>query len=144
MIGSERVSRVKSFEKCMITHGLVLRVSYRSFPLRIPFKSARFHTMTSTVDILNAELAQQTELFNKLRIDNSDPVALEESRKRLGEIKRELATLKPGRKDAKKKGRLLLKTPKVRVSTFVPMPHLNDLPRARATMVPARCSVATM
>jgi histidyl-tRNA synthetase len=70
--------------------------------------------MTSTVDALNAELTQQTELFNKLRIANSDPVALEESRKRLGEIKRELAALKPGGKDAKKKERLLLKTPKVR------------------------------
>jgi hypothetical protein len=136
--------RVESVEKCMFT-GLVLRVPYRSFPLRIPFNSARFHTMTSTVDILNAELAQQTELFNKLRIDNSDPVALEESRKRLGEIKRELATLKPGGKDAKKKDRLLLKTPKVRLSTLVPMARTSTiLPRARATMVPARCSVATM
>ncbi len=71
--------------------------------------------MTSTLDALNAELAQQTELFNKLRIDNSDPAALEESRRRLGEIKRELAALKPGGKDAKKKERLLLKTPKVRL-----------------------------
>ena len=70
--------------------------------------------MASSVDALNAELAQQTELFNRLRIENSDPVALEESRKRLGEIKRELASLKPGGKDAKKKERLLLKTPKVR------------------------------
>jgi len=70
--------------------------------------------MAPSVDALNAQLAQQTELFNKLRIENSDPLALEESRKRLGEIKRELASLKPGGKDAKKKGRLLLKTPKVR------------------------------
>ncbi|KAI9444609.1 histidine-tRNA ligase [Lactarius indigo] len=68
--------------------------------------------MTSTLDAFNAELAQQTELFNRLRIDNSDPAALEESRRRLGEIKRELAALKPGGKDAKKKERLLLKTPK--------------------------------
>lgn len=68
--------------------------------------------MAASVDTLNAELAQQTELFNKLRIDNSDPATLEESRKRLGEIKRELASLKPGGKDAKKKERLLLKTPK--------------------------------
>jgi histidyl-tRNA synthetase len=70
--------------------------------------------MASTLNALNAEFAQQTELFNKLRIENSDPAALEESRKRLGEIKRELASLKPGGKDAKKKERLLLKTPKVR------------------------------
>lgn len=68
--------------------------------------------MVTSVDTLNAELAQQTELFNKLRIANSDPATLEESRKRLGEIKRELASLKPGGKDAKKKERLLLKTPK--------------------------------
>ncbi len=70
--------------------------------------------MVASVDALNAELAQQTELFNSLRIANSDPATLEESRKRLGEIKRELASLKPGGKDTKKKERLLLKTPKVR------------------------------
>jgi histidyl-tRNA synthetase len=68
--------------------------------------------MVASVDALNAEFAQQTEVFNKLRIENSDPAALEESRKRLGEIKRKLASIKPGGKDAKKKGRLLLKTPK--------------------------------
>ena len=66
------------------------------------------------MDALSAELAQQTELFHRLQIDKSDPAALEESRRRLGEIKRELAVLKPGGKDAKKKERLLLKTPKVR------------------------------
>ena len=70
--------------------------------------------MVTSVDTLNAELAQQTELFNNLRIANSDPAMLEESRKRLGEIKRQLASLKPGGKDVKKKERLLLKTPKVR------------------------------
>jgi histidyl-tRNA synthetase len=81
--------------------------------------------MAASVDTLNAELAQQTELFNKLRIDNSDPATLEESRKRLGEIKRELASLKPGGKDAKKKERLLLKTPKVRLpSTPTPTSRL--------------------
>lgn len=78
--------------------------------------------MVTSVDALNAELAQQTELFNKLRIANSDPATLEESRKRLGEIKRELASLKPGGKDAKKKGRLLLKTPKVRNNSTSPVP----------------------
>lgn len=75
--------------------------------------------MVTSVDTLNAELAQQTELFNKLRIANSDPATLEESRKRLGEIKRELASLKPGGKDAKKKERLLLKTPKVRTAIAI-------------------------
>lgn len=122
--------------------------------------------MAPPVDALNAELAQQTELFNKLRIENSDPVALEGSRKRLGEIKKELASLKPVGKDAKKKDRLLLKTPKVRpavppVSSTLPVCWLSPttpiptstlnryvLPprthtRARVTMVPERCSAAT-
>ena len=76
--------------------------------------------MASTLDALNAELAQQTELSNRLRIDKSDPTALEESRKRLGEIKRELAALKPGGKDTKKKERLLLKTAKVRLCNAPP------------------------
>lgn len=78
------------------------------------FKRFLLHTMVASEDTLKAELAQQTELFNKLRLANSDPVTLEESRKRLGEIKRELASLKPGGKDGKKKERLRLKTPKVR------------------------------
>ena len=107
--------------------------------------------MASTLDALNAELAQQTELFSKLRIENSDPTALEESRKRLGEIKRELASLKQGGKEAKKKERLLLKTPKVRRPPVRPAATLlSSQPpppttcRARVTMAPARCSVATM
>jgi hypothetical protein len=106
--------------------------------------------MVASVDALNAELAQQTELFNKLRIENSDPAALEESRKRLGEIKRELASIKPGGKDSKKKGRLLLKTPKVRhtpsVRPLLAPAKSTDrfhMRRARVIMVLERCSVAT-
>jgi len=111
--------------------------------------------MASSVDALNAELAQQTELFNKLRVENSDPVALEESRKRLGEIKKELASLKPAGKDAKKNKRLLLKTPKVRPSVHPtssqlaeptrsrPWPSRSLMRRARVTMAQARCSAAT-
>jgi hypothetical protein len=108
----------------MLAHWLRARrfvlVPHRSLYSRIqPTNNTlpRFLTMASTLDALNAELAQQTELFNRLRVDNSDPAALEESRRRLGEIKRELAALKPSGKDAKKKERLLLKTPKVRTST---------------------------
>jgi hypothetical protein len=107
----------------MITHWRLLKVanliSRRPLGPTSQFKSTLLHTMVASVDALNAELAQQTELFNKLRVANSDPAALEESRKRLGEIKRELASLKPGGKDAKKKERLLLKTPKVRHSSFI-------------------------
>ena len=104
--------------------------------------------MVASVDALNAELAQQTELFNKLRIENSDPAALEESRKRLGEIKRELASIRPGGKDSKKKERLLLKTPKVRHAVPSSRPHLLStnhfrMRRARVIMAPEKCSVAT-
>ena len=73
----------------------------------------------STPEAINAEIATQTELFNKLRLENAEPAALEETRKKLGELKKSLALLKNaagGSKDAgKKKERLLLKTPKVRV-----------------------------
>src|SRR6266404_3079373 len=97
-----------------------ISVPHRSLYSRIQPTNTppRFRAMSSTLDALSTELAQQTELFNRLRIDNSDPAALEESRKRLGEIKRELATLKPSGKDAKKKERLLLKTPKVRACSL--------------------------
>ena len=102
----------------MLAHWQLLRlthpISRRPLTSKKQFRRTLFHTMVASADALNAELAQQTELFNKLRIENSDPAALEESRKRLGEIKRELASIKPGGKDSKKKERLLLKTPKVR------------------------------
>ncbi|KAI0273978.1 histidyl-tRNA synthetase [Russula aff. rugulosa BPL654] len=100
MLGHWRLLKVANSNSC---HPLSSTRQFKRFLLQ---------TMVTSVDTLNAELAQQNELFNKLRIANSDPAALEETRKRLGEIKRELASLKPGGKDAKKKGRLLLKTPK--------------------------------
>ena len=105
----------------MLPHWLLPRrlalVPHRSLYSQIRatnYTPLRFRTMASTLEALNSELVQQNELFNRLKIDNSDPAALEESRRRLGEIKREIAVLKPREKDAKKKERLLLKTPKVR------------------------------
>ena len=136
----------------MLGHWRLLKVanSISCRPLSPTKQSKRFllHTMVASVDTLNAELAQQTELFNKLRIANSDPATLEDSRKRLGEIKRELASLKPGGKDAKRKERLLLKTPKVRHPPLVSPPLLKSTnywraPRARVIMALERCSVAT-
>jgi hypothetical protein len=109
----------------MLAHWQLLRlihpISRRPLTSKKEFRRTLFHTMVASADALNAELAQQTELFNKLRIENSDPAALEESRKRLGEIKRELASIKPGGKDSKKKERLLLKTPKVRHTPSLPL-----------------------
>lgn len=70
--------------------------------------------MATTAESLNKEIAEQTALFNDLRKQQADPAALDEVKKRLGELKRSLASI-PGVKDAdKKRERLLLKTAKVR------------------------------
>ncbi|KAI0066522.1 histidyl-tRNA synthetase [Artomyces pyxidatus] len=66
----------------------------------------------ATVESLNAELAQQTELFNKLRVENAEPSVLEETRKRLAELKAAVKSAAGGKDGGKKKERLLLKTPK--------------------------------
>jgi hypothetical protein len=102
-----------------------------------------------TMDTLNAELAQQAEQFNRLQIANSDPAILDESRKRLGEIKRELASLKPGGKNAKKKRACCLKLPRcvIHSSPLAPATEkyrslVGVAPRERVIMAPERCSVA--
>ncbi|KAI0053810.1 histidyl-tRNA synthetase [Auriscalpium vulgare] len=69
----------------------------------------------ATAESVQAELTQQTEIFNKLRLDNAEPAVLEDTRKRLAELKKSLAALKNasgGKDGGKKKERLLLKTPK--------------------------------
>jgi histidyl-tRNA synthetase len=70
----------------------------------------------ATAESLNQEIAQQTTLFNELRLQNAEPAAVEEAKKKLGELKKSLGALTKaagGSKDAKKKERLLLKTAKV-------------------------------
>ncbi|KAJ3746685.1 histidine-tRNA ligase [Lentinula detonsa] len=79
--------------------------------------------MASSLD-LEREIETQNALFNELRLSGSDPAGLEEVKKKLGELKRSLGQAKAktaadgsaasGSKDAaaKKKGRILLKTPK--------------------------------
>jgi hypothetical protein len=88
---------------------------YRSLP-KLPAQ-ATVRKM-ATLETLNAELSQQTELFNRLRVDGSEPEQLEETKKRLQDLKKQIGALKSAGgaagKDAKKKERLLLKTPKVR------------------------------
>ncbi|KAG1716209.1 hypothetical protein ID866_949 [Astraeus odoratus] len=84
----------------------------------------------STADALNAEIAQQTDILNELRLQNTDPAALDTAKKKLGELKRNLAMVNKAaalgtngtsagmpessrEKDAsKKRERLLLKTAK--------------------------------
>jgi histidyl-tRNA synthetase len=88
--------------------------------------------LPTTPEALEAEIAAQTVVFNELRLttDKSTPSpALDDVKKRLGDLKRALALTKnagkekkPKDKDAapaavpdKKKERLLLKTAKVRL-----------------------------
>ncbi len=71
-----------------------------------------------TVEALAEEVAAQNAAVNELRKQGADNAAVEEAKKRLGELKRNLALLQhaagAGGKGEKKKERMLLKTAKVR------------------------------
>ena len=66
---------------------------------------------------LTQQIAEQTALFSKLKLENSEPSLVEEARKKLAELKKSLGILKnasgEGKDAGKKKERLLLKTAKV-------------------------------
>jgi len=69
------------------------------------------------MESVNQEITRQTALLNELRLSHAEPPALEDAKKKLGELKKTFAALKiaAGGKDAgKKRERLLLKTAKVR------------------------------
>lgn len=82
----------------------------------------------SSSDALHAEIKQQTELLNKLRLQNTDPHGLEAAKKSLGELKRALGAItgsaggthdtgsSEGKDTAKRRERILLKTAKVGLS----------------------------
>jgi hypothetical protein len=69
---------------------------------------------------IEEEIAKQSARYNELRLQpNGDPVALEEVRQKLGELKKTLGQAKAAAGGGKKKeerDRLLLKTAKVRMS----------------------------
>ena len=68
------------------------------------------------IDTVNQEIARQTSLLNDLRLKQAEPAVLDEVKKKLGELKRSLATLNSaagGKDAAKRRERLLLKTAKV-------------------------------
>ena len=71
-----------------------------------------------TVEALAEEVAAQSALVNELRKQGAENAAVEEAKKKLGELKKSLALLQhaqgAGAKGEKKKERMLLKTPKVR------------------------------
>ncbi len=67
-----------------------------------------------TAERLNQEITQQSALLNDLRKQQADSSAVEEVKKKLGDLKRALGQLKGGVKEGgKKKERILLKTAKV-------------------------------
>ncbi|KAL0952083.1 hypothetical protein HGRIS_008719 [Hohenbuehelia grisea] len=75
----------------------------------------RFTHLMSSPESLAAEIEKQTTLFNDLRLQKADAGLIDEAKKKLGELKRTLATMTAasGSKDTtKKRERLLLKTAK--------------------------------
>lgn len=74
----------------------------------------------TAIESLSTEIEQQSTLLVTLRKQQAEGPALEEAKKKLGELKKSLALLKGGgSKDAnKKKERLLLKTAKVRLANI--------------------------
>ncbi|KAI1790933.1 histidyl-tRNA synthetase [Ganoderma leucocontextum] len=76
------------------------------------------HAPRQTAEALAEEVAAQNAVVNELRKQGADNAAVEDAKKRLGELKRNLALLQhaagTGGKGEKKKERMLLKTAKVR------------------------------
>ncbi len=74
-------------------------------------------TANPSLAALAEEIAAQSALVNDLRKQQADGAAVEEAKKKLGELKRTLAQVQHaagGGAREKKKERMLLKTPKVR------------------------------
>ena len=77
------------------------------------------------MDALKEEIDQQQSLFNDLRAQKADAATLDEAKKRLADLKKQLGQSKAaaGVKDGgKKRERLLLKTAKVRPRAIAPRP----------------------
>ena len=134
----------------MLLAARVLRSSHRSSTLRILSISFGSCSMSmATAESLNQEIAQQTTLFNELRLQNGDPSTVEEVKKKLGELKKSLGALMKaagGSKDTKKKERLLLKTAKVSYRSVYPSSQMLNgrSPRAQGIMAQGRCSAVNM
>jgi hypothetical protein len=104
-------------------------------------------SMSSSVSV-HDEIAHQTALLNKLRLNHADPSAVDEVKKKLGELKKSLAlssaAVATSKDAAKKRERMLLKTAKV--STIIVHLYSNKLTgtlsyRVHGTMVQQKCSV---
>jgi ribosome-interacting GTPase 1 len=80
----------------------------------------------ATTESLNAEISQLSTQLADLRRQNAEPSIVEEVKKKLGELKKTVATQSGASKDSgKKKERILLKTPKVRRVQLIGPPVLK-------------------
>lgn len=100
----------------MIPTRALLRTCFYRSPTSVHHRTRAM----STAQSLAAEITQQTALVNKLRLQNTDPTALDAAKKKLGELKKTFGAIGKAvaagtsdSKDGKKKDRLLLKTAKV-------------------------------
>ncbi|KAL4064856.1 hypothetical protein V8B97DRAFT_1985926 [Scleroderma yunnanense] len=96
-----------------------LRIPYRPTTTSLSSPLRRSLRAMSTAEALSAEIANQTSILNQLRLQNTDPAALDAVKKKLGELKQSLGGInKAARADGsaasneKKRERLLLKTAK--------------------------------
>ena len=100
---------------------------------------------SATPESLAQEIEQQSALLNDLRKQQgADPALVEDTKKRLGDLKKNLALLKGGAggKAEKKKERILLKTRKVRTSRAhpaVPLKLIAKNPSLSLCPRPAWC-----
>lgn len=98
----------------------------------------------STIESVTEEIAKQKTLFNDLRLNNAEPSAVDEAKKKLGELQKTLGAMSKasgGHKDAgKKKERLLLKTGKARQlqSTFISTSNLSSSGIGHSRLWPRR------
>ncbi|KAI9569547.1 hypothetical protein HD554DRAFT_2091947, partial [Boletus coccyginus] len=99
----------------MIPTRALLRTCFYRSPTSVHHRTRAM----STAQSLAAEITLQTAFVNELRLQNTDPTALDAAKKKLGELKKTFGAIgKAGAagtsdsKDGKKKDRLLLKTAK--------------------------------
>lgn len=119
----ESDTRAKKWRRgsCMLSAGrrcrFILRPSYITRHLSTALRRSLITMAEVASPSLDTQLAEQTALVNKLRLENPGTDLYKEASKKLGELKKALALQQNatdgGKEAAKKKERLLLKTAKV-------------------------------
>lgn len=134
--------KLEQFCRMLFLSGFSSKV-HRLPAFRLLQTTARFRSM-STIESVTEEIAKQKTLFNDLRLNNAEPSAVDEAKKKLGELQKTLGAMSKasgGHKDAgKKKERLLLKTGKARQlqSTFISTSNLSSSGIGHSRLWPRR------